>query len=238
MSKKQNNPVIMVSGDKGGVGKSTVCTALVEWMVAGNYPVRLAETDTSNPDVYQVLKDKVPTEQLNLDNKDGWMNLINVAAEKPETLVVNMAARIRTATEQNGELFAEAMKELSRPLVMVWVINRGRDSIQLLKKSLSVFPNLAGKVVAKNLYFSGGQPEKFTLWDESDAKKNFEADGGVTIDFPELHDRITDVVSFKRVPFTVAVESDLLQFGERMVLRRWLSDTSEVFEGIKKQLCI
>ena len=43
--------IIISHGDKGGVGKSIVATAIVEALVAGGHPVALIEGDASQPDV-------------------------------------------------------------------------------------------------------------------------------------------------------------------------------------------
>ena len=46
------NKIIMVGGSKGGTGKSTVCSAVLDYLESqGKEPV-LIETDTANPDVY------------------------------------------------------------------------------------------------------------------------------------------------------------------------------------------
>ena len=43
-----------VGGCKGGVGKSMVALALVDYLLQRGEPVLLIETDTSNPDVWRM----------------------------------------------------------------------------------------------------------------------------------------------------------------------------------------
>ena len=42
-----------VGGCKGGVGKTMVALALVDYLLRRDWPILLVETDTSNPDVWR-----------------------------------------------------------------------------------------------------------------------------------------------------------------------------------------
>ena len=46
-------PIFLVGGGKGGVGKSTVSMALLDFFIGGGEPPLLIETDTSAPDVWK-----------------------------------------------------------------------------------------------------------------------------------------------------------------------------------------
>lgn len=55
MSKKTESigrPIIMISGDKGGVGKSTVAVNMIEWLLGFEDRINMIDTDLTNPDVY------------------------------------------------------------------------------------------------------------------------------------------------------------------------------------------
>lgn len=86
--------IFMVSGSKGGVGKSIVAMALTHFLLKRGSEVLLIEADTTNPDVGKAYGKSVETLHLNLDEKDGWMDLANRLAERPEqSAVINTPAR-------------------------------------------------------------------------------------------------------------------------------------------------
>ena len=53
------NPIYIVGGSKGGVGKSIVALALVDHLKRRNANIVLVETDTSNPDVMKAVHDEI-----------------------------------------------------------------------------------------------------------------------------------------------------------------------------------
>jgi Mrp family chromosome partitioning ATPase len=127
-------PVYMSSGSKGGVGKSIVSISLIHYLIVRGEKVLLVDADTANPDVGKAYGKTVETVYINLDEKEGWMDLANLLAEHPdETVVINTPARSGEGVRLYGTLLTESMQELGRKLVTLWVINSQRDSLQLLK---------------------------------------------------------------------------------------------------------
>ena len=97
-----------------------------------NRKIILIENDTSNPDVGKTFtqNDDVEVLSLSLDNADGWIELVNSCEVSNRDLVVNSAARSGEAVEKFGGTL----------IVSFWVINRQRNSIELLKKIWTLFP--------------------------------------------------------------------------------------------------
>src|SRR3954463_12507787 len=62
--KSAAEPVIYVGGGKGGVGKSLMATAVVDFLLADEKKVHLIETDTSAPDVFKTYKDICESTQV------------------------------------------------------------------------------------------------------------------------------------------------------------------------------
>ena len=52
----------------------------------GGIKVLLVESDTSNPDVWKAYKEHVSTELVNLDEADGWIQLVNLCDANPEAV--------------------------------------------------------------------------------------------------------------------------------------------------------
>ena len=213
---RQNPPIYLVGGSKGGVGKSFVTLALVDYLQRADINVVLVETDTSNPDVMKAVHAEIECASCNLDDVSGWIDFVNFSdTHRDAIVVVNTAARSQAGVEQYGGTLASALDELARRLVVLWVINRQRDSLQLLLKFGATFPNAITHVV-RNGYF--GSPDKFTLYRDSQLRNAVEAQGQ-SLDFPDLADRVADELRSQRL--SVGRAAQTMHIGERAELLRW-----------------
>ncbi|WLA31800.1 protein mobD [Xanthomonas citri] len=222
---KMNGKIYLVEGSKGGVGKSMVTMALLDHLRAQSAPVLLIESDTSNPDVWKAYRDEVDAHLLNLDEANGWIELVNVLdANKDHVAVINTAARNNQGVSRYGDTLASTLGELGRNLVTLWVVNRQRDSLELLKEYMDAIPDSQVHVV-RNGYF--GEEEAFELYNGSKIRDAVEAKGGKSLTFPNLADRVSDDIYTKRLSLAKAAKE--LPIGNRAELRRWLTLTSGVF---------
>jgi hypothetical protein len=226
-----NAPIYYIGGSKGGVGKSKLAFALIDYLLAREKNVLLLETDSSNPDVYKAHQPQknaaLVCKPVNLDHADGWIELVNDCDENPGHIaVVNSAARSNTGMEKHGATLKETLQDLQRDLTAFWVINRQRDSIELLRSFVDVFPE-ARVHVCRNLYF--GEVEKFELYNESKTRKAVE-EKGLTLDFPALANRVADKLYSGRMTIQQALAS--LPLGDRAELKRWRLRCAEMFSRV------
>ena len=212
-----NSPVVFVSGSKGGVGKSIVTMAMLDYLTSAGRLVKLVETDLANPDVWRSYGRNLDSELLDLDQEDGWINLVNLLDSDPQcTFVVNTPARSNEGVQSFGRVLIDSMAELNRRLVTLWVINRQRDSIELLDSYMQAMP--LGRVhVIRNGYF--GEDRKFELYDRSQMKHTIKDQGGLSLYLPDLADRVTDALYTDRI--TLAEAAGKLKLGDRAVLQTW-----------------
>ena len=169
MPTQENLFLFFIGGSKGDVGKSI-----------------LVESDTSNPDVGKTFthSDDVEVLSLSLDDADGWIELVNYCEASDKYLVINSDARSGEAVEKFGGTLIGSLDELHRQLVSFWVINRQRDSIELLKKYMDVVP---------------GEPQKFELFNDSKTKVEAEKRGAI-VDLPDLADRVLMICTLNAFP--------------------------------------
>ena len=220
-------PVYMVSGSKGGVGKSIVSMSLIHYLSKREEKLLLIDADTANPDVGKAYGKTVETVYINLDEKDGWMDLVNRLAVQPdETVVVNTPARSGVGVKLYGTLLTESMQELGRKLVTLWVINSQRDSLQLLKDYLDTVSGHTTHVL-RNLYH--GPERKFELYNNSKIRATVEAQGK-TFSFPEVADRISDLLHSERLTIERVIE--VAPLGNRAEVNRWVKECASVFDGV------
>lgn len=240
-------PVILFHGDKGGVGKSWMCSVFADWMVKKQLPSALVDGDTRNPDVSRMFGDSIPVNNANLRGHDGWMDLTDfMMAHRDKAIIISMPAGIGGEFRQEAGRFCQVVEMLNRPLVMFWVINRLPDSVNLLGEAMSVLGDkLQRKFVVKNLFF--GDSGKFTRWDNSETRKRFERSGGQTINLTELQERAVDKLFADNdniMPFSAAVVpmSDAqasphqLTPSENLELICWLQENHKTLDDIQPAL--
>ncbi|NYH14056.1 nucleotide-binding protein [Paraburkholderia bryophila] len=221
------NPIYLVGGSKGGVGKSIVALALADYLQRRNANPVLVETDTSNPDVMKAVHGEIECAAFDLDEADGWIGFVNYCdAIRGAAVIVNTAARNQAGVARYGATLASTLDELGRRLVVFWGINRQRDSLELLREFGATFPEATTHVV-RNGYF--GTADKFALYQDSNIRKSVEAKGK-SLDFPDLADRVSDDLRSQRLSVRKATQT--LPIGQRAELLRWRALYDAMFAGV------
>ena len=233
--------VVIVHGDKGGVGKSHVAITYTEYLLSRKLPVLVIETDTRNADVARVFKAAagagiIGLEYLNLRDGSAWLDLINkLDVEEAADVVISLPGQIGGVVSDMAPSLLAALKEMGRKLAVLWVMDRGLDSITLLKLAIASFSEAAQLVAVRNLYW--GASGQFSRWADSKTRKEFLAAGGAEMELPDLSDRVTDVTvkSVPPIPFSEYADRGALM-GERHALRTWLSEAFAAFDAVANRL--
>ena len=220
--------IFIIGGSNGGVGKSMAAMALVDHLQQMGEHVLLVESDTSNPDLWKSHREQVETILINLDDGDGWIELVNVCDSHPESaVVINTAARNNSGVGKYGAILESTLKELKRKLVTLWVINRQRDSLELLKEFMDAISDGSIHVI-RNGYF--GDTKKFELYNSSKLRAQIEERGGKSLTLPDLADRVSDDLYSKRMSISVAMGE--LPLGNRAELGRWRAEVGKVLAEV------
>lgn len=211
------------NGDKGGVGKSFLDRALIDFMIRYEIPVAPVDADVRNADVYSVVNKIVPVERLNLRTEDGWAALVDFMDKNASSkeIVVNLPAGIGEEEEKYAEIFADAANEIGVDVVVFWVMNHEAESVKLLKHSIeNKLLNPANVVVVRNHYFG----DNFDIWQGSQTRQTFLALGGKEVDLPVLSRKVCDQLLKADLLFSEALAGDKLGIYERLVLKKWLAE--------------
>lgn len=221
-------PIYFVGGGKGGVGKSLLAMALIDHLQRKKIGTVLVETDTSAPDVWKHYKDEVRNTRVDLDRKEGWIDLLDFCADAgDDAIVINTKAANQTGIRKFGTLIMESLEELRRELVVFWVIDRKREGLELLAEFRETSPKVKLHVVRNNHW---GGPDEFSTYNGSDLKTAIEKAGGRSLDFPDLAERVTEAMNTERLSLGKA--SDALSFGNRVELTRWRMECSDMLAEV------
>jgi CobQ/CobB/MinD/ParA nucleotide binding domain len=232
-------PIYMVTGSKGGVGKTMTVHVVIHRLRELGKKLLVVETDTSNPDVYRTLErdpEEAPGEAIDgivmitakLEGANGWVDLVNAIGDHPErTVVINTAARTNLAVKAYGKTLVGVLPELGRELVAFWVINRQRDSMDLLAEHLEVFGSCTTHVVRNG---HAGREEDFELYNGSKLRSRIEKAGGRSLLLPDLADRVADAIYSESCPISRALVE--MPIGNRAELRRWWGECVSNFQPV------
>ena len=217
--------ILFCTGSKGGVGKSLLAMALLNYLETRNRAPVLVETDTSNPDVFKAYSDSVESHALDLDRPQGWERLLDVASGAGgRPVVVNHAARGNPGLRYAGDLRSAA--DRIGPLTALFLLNRGRDSIELLGEFRDRMPEARIYPVLNEIF---GRAGLFELYRTSEVRMEIEQQTKTLI-LGALADRVTTALGLHR--WTLAVARTELPFTDRVELERWLVEVETMLEGV------
>lgn len=229
VAKNLINPIYMVDGSKGGVGKSIVCMALLDYLQAIGMSFLFIETDGTNPDVYKCYGEAGTAVTLNLDIDDGWIDLVDLCEQhQDKVVVINTGARNSDGVKKYGKTLLNILGDLERSLVTLWVINRDLDSVNLLKKYMDTMQDTVIHVIRNE---KEGDESKFAIYNGSEVRKTVELTGK-TLNFNRLADRAASLMYNDRKAIKAALESAPL--GLKAELTRWRNENQKIFAQIIK----
>ena len=226
-----SHPIFLVGGGKGGVGKSMLSMALLDHLRDEESSPMLIETDTSAPDVWKAYKDDVESQCIDLEQRDGWLELLDVLDRHADTpIVINSKAANQVGLRKFGGMLVEAVRQQKRKLVTLWVIDRKRDGLELLGGFLETLAKdeRVEVHVVRNLYW--GDETKFDMYNASELRKEIEQRGGRTLNFPDVADRVAEAINRERIPIHRAREE--LPFGSRIELSRWQGEYRQMLAEV------
>lgn len=221
------NNISLVSGAKGGVGKSLVTMGLLDYLKDRN--AALLETDVANPDVGKSYSKEVSKfAGLDIAHEEAWIDLANFLEKTKSPVVINAAAGLGSSNSVKN--LGDGLSELERDLRVFWILNTQKDGLNLLKSFLDeVEGSERIKVHAvRNTFF--GTPDDFRLFNEG-LKGRIIDRGGAILDFPVLARRCVEPLYVERLSIARAVE--VSPFGNRLELQRWRRLVHEMFSGLE-----
>jgi len=201
---------------------------LLDYFTANHRFLKLIDADTNNPDVCRCYGRHAEGEVLNLDDVEDWIQMVNICDAMPfKAVVINTPAQSNNAVAKHSPILLNSLRELARPLITLWVINRQRDSLELLKDYMEHMKGGIVHVVC-NGYF--GEEKKFELYENSALREKVGGQGGKNLFLPDLADRVTDELYGKRTMISEAAQQ--FKLGDRAELQRWRSSVAAMFAEV------
>lgn len=227
ISQVDSHRLVIVTGDKGGVGKSTFARGLVQTYLDQNKRFIGFDADSSNSQLLRFYGQYCHIEPLDIFRNgkidqffDRLKKMVNPEPDEygqkvqPESLFLlelpPQSRRILQKFIQEMNFLETAEKDYGVRVTMVVVISRVMDSINQLIDLYDFCGNQADYVVAKNLFF--GELDEFTRYEKSTEVKAIkdklksEQIPFVDITMPELISHAYDYLDENSMTFKQGME--------------------------------
>ena len=223
---EQLGRIVIITGDKGGTGKSVVARMLLDIYRDRKYNCIAYDCDESNPQLYRHYHKLAPgVRTLKLNRRGGADALQDDLKQfSPRVSLVDLpagAAEYFRSISQDISLFYNA-ERFGYKVTMISVLNRQKDSISQLKKLVEFCGDKVDYVIVKNLYW--GEEYKFTRYNNSKTRKAVQKLGAVELEFPELFDDIFDLVDEGDLTFREAIDSERLTISNQSRIFNWVEN--------------
>ena len=174
--------VHLVGGEKGGVGKSVVARLLAQYWIDRAISFAAFDTDRSHGALLRCYS--AYTTAIDTARMQDLDRVIEALDDTVEEVVVDLAAQSEANLEawlRAGEVFA-LLERLEHPIWYWYVIDDGKDSVQLLTRLLDRIGSSCHIVCVRN----HGRGHDFGLFEEAKLEDRIRQAGGDVIDLPAL----------------------------------------------------
>ena len=223
-----------MNGEKGGVGKSFVCYAAIEYMMAKEKDFIVFDTDRSNPDVLRLYKEAAGARPAILSEAEKYEvaagTIYNAALEEQKPVLVNLgAASFRSLKLWMEKNYVLRSAKLNGITFYNWFVsNGGSDSLRLFGETLDYFGTSVQHVFVKNF----GMTDDWSALDANEALLAKIAAADVTVvEFPRFvgnrdRNRIKDL----GLTFSAAQQHEAFDTLSRQRIKFYLDDVFDEFD--------
>ena len=137
--------VIFSHGDKGGVGKSTVATAIIDLLLEAGRLVALLEGDVDNADVAQRYQNSgIKIGRVRMSDPSEYQTAVNGlaefiagATETADVIVVNLPANASSTIDEEPEIFLDLLTSIEVEIRVAVSAGNSRSAAEGLRHMLA-----------------------------------------------------------------------------------------------------
>ncbi len=216
--------LVIVHGDKGGVGKSTFSGLLADYFLQKFGHCVLVEGDRKIPDVARRFEGVEGVDGKLVDlarpdlSEEALVALFNEIENSGDFVVINLPAGASSTIDAQSAILFPAAEELGFQVAVAWLMGQEEDSIRLLQDS-----RLCQEAHRAMLLINArhGDPSR-SFWWSHPFRQEWRERGGLEAVFPNLTDRV-----MRKVRETTGRYSDLMTRPdftviERQAIKRWI----------------
>ena len=166
--------LVLTQGGKGGTGKTTLMTALVDWYDSHCCPYTLIDLDTEASKARGSLAHYFPDKaaKVDINRPEGLDQLLNVLQGGPPIVVADMGAGAGHAAYAWFDDMFEGAKELGVAFTTIGLVTPDPATVDSVLKWAGALQNRTDYLIVKN---SVNNPSDFTVWDQAAKAEKFRA---------------------------------------------------------------
>lgn len=218
--------ILMVHGDKGGVGKSTFASLAADFVLQKFGKVAVVEGDAVVGDVGPRFWDCENASVIDVDLARPDMSeeavvrlftLIEQHSDMADHIVINTPASASKTIDSQADLIKPAIEALGYQLIVAWMIDIGDDSAILSAKSeLCKLADIKVAVRSERI-----KESKMLPWEKRQERKDWLKTGGIEVLVPALSERVIEKTRVGNTYSDIVLDTKL-SIIERVAVKRWL----------------
>jgi hypothetical protein len=204
--------IVIVGADKGGVGKTTVSRAILDYAAKRGAAIRSFDTENGDAALRRFFPD---TESLNVDTVPGQMKLVDAAGSDAVTVV-----------DCRAGLLTPIMKAFDRIKLMEDV----RNGVLRLVVVHVVGPNVASSREVDNVISGFAGAKVIHVQNKTSPDASFVATGGNSIEIPNMDQSSYEALDRLGTPFAKFATDPKQSRVQRGYVGAWLDDVFAAFD--------
>lgn len=225
--------VLLITGDKGGVGKSFFSRLLTDYFKTKGVKFNAYDTDSTNSTLFRFYGDL--TYQLNIEDTTELDELLTTISNAKGDLIVDCGARVldRLVTWMDQVDFLSLQEELNFEVTLVFVLGPEKDCVQILRDVVDRFNANVQYVIVRNL----GKGRSFGIYDGSQTRKRLVEELDATeLDLPALFENTTLFLDKNNLGFTDALTSSNTSIADRQRIKKFRDEAFSSFRVFDNDL--
>jgi hypothetical protein len=164
--------LVLTQGGKGGTGKTTLLTALVDWYDEHQYAYTLVDLDTEASKSRGSLIHYFPGKaaKVDINGPEGLDDLVNVLQDGPPIVVADMGAGAGQVAYRWFDDMYEGAKDLGVSFTAIGLVTPDPATVDSVVKWANALQDRTDYLIVKN---SVTNPSNFNAWDRAELAQQF-----------------------------------------------------------------
>lgn len=234
---------MIVDSGKGGTGKSFTTVLLTSHLGSQKIPCAVVECDFVNPDVLRRVKPLVPVSHIDVRERGGWLEILEVVqGARAGVVLVNLPSNVATANIDERRITLTAIRDRlgngSIGATLLWTLDTTPDVITLLQNELVRHRGLYTHVALLPNEHTGSR-RGFAKWQNSPLRTKLLELGAAEAWLPQLwephmHRFMYDYTT----PLNALRTGEGLDLGTEFAFADWFAKTDDMWHGLLPALGI
>jgi hypothetical protein len=221
---------IYIGGGKGGVGKSTLARALLDYYDLRGESYFAFDGDLENPSLSRFFDEAQPLASQTPEGFEAVVRQLETGNKSQVVADLGAGTQRHMADFEKALGLATAAKDFGFKPVLVFVLAPSKDSVGLLGEALKSHPVSDGWqfVIARAIYENGD----WNIWEGSKVKPLVDAISPEYMDIPVLEAKAYTAIDKKDLRFKDAIAKDKknLPYVESAYAVKWFAQMMSLFD--------